>query len=99
MLDADSVDIANALPCNVTVDKNNGYRANASGSSWGIGSTIGLSVAINKIDLPDFETVKGQIQVRNHYLEDNEPEPDENDVITTEKLLGGKFNDKGFLRT
>lgn len=54
---------------------------------------------INKMDLPDFETVKGQIQVRNHYLEDNEPEPDENDVITTEKLLGGKFNDKGFLRT
>ena len=51
------------------------------------------------MDLPDFETVKGQIQVRNHYLEDNEPEPDENDVITTEKLLGGKFNDKGFLRT
>ena len=54
---------------------------------------------INQMDLPDFETVKGQIQVRNHYLEDNEPEPDENDVITTEKLLGGKFNDKGFLRT
>lgn len=46
LLDADSVDIANALPCNVTVDKNNGYRIYVSGSSWGIGSTIGLSVAI-----------------------------------------------------